>query len=279
MHVKCPSGLIGEVRKLKGSEANILADRKAAKKGETYDKILSACWLSTDGVGPYEDFMEEGDKPPPWGKILICDRYYALAAMRIATYGADYFFPVKCADRMCEEQFEWEINIENDLEVVDLPKETIEKIRAGDNAFDCEIEGLPVKFKLMTGKDEIQAGRRVTQNKDQLITTALSSRILSIGDIDKRPAVHEKIKDLGADSQWELLSLIEEVDGGIDQQIEIECPECSHIFEFNVPFEGAAFWVPSSRKRLKKKRKQARKGRTRRMSGETPEEELEEEDL
>lgn len=269
MHVKCPSGFAGEVRKLKGPEANILADRKAAKKGETYDKILKACWLETSDPGPYGAFLKEGEDTPPWTKILVCDRYYALAAMRIATYGADYFFPVQCTEGSCREKFEWEINIERDLPVYDLPQESIDKIAADENLFTCEIEGLAVEFKLMTGADERQASRRITQHRDELITTSLASRILSI-DGCKRAMVNDKLKELGADSQWELLKLVEEVDGGIDQQIELECPECLHIFEFNLPFEGEGFWIPSSRKRTRLKRREARKGRTRTMGGEEP---------
>jgi hypothetical protein len=268
MNVKCPSGLQGEVRKLKGAEANILADRKAAQKGEVYDRILSACWVKTTNAGPYS-FVEEGDKAPPWGKILVCDRFYALVAIRIATYGADYAFPVQCPATPCRTKFDWEINLERDLEVYDLPEESVEKVASGSAVFETSVGGELVRFKLMTGEDERRAGRIITKNRDQLMTTALSSRIVEVGDLSRTTEIDKFLKELDLDLQWDLLRAFEEVDGGVEQVIEIECPECSLQFEVTLPFEGEGFWIPSTRKQAKSRRSTTKTART--FGGTTPE--------
>lgn len=252
MYVVTPSGLTGEVRKLKGREANTLADRRAARKGETYDRILRSCWTKTDDPGPYEKVGVRPDDPSvPWGKILVCDRFYTLAAIRVATYGPDYIFPVRCGESGagCGNTFEWKVNIEKDLNVFDLPNESRVKIAAGDNSFSVKLDGRTYVFKLLTGDDERRSGRRLQKSRNALVTTAVASRILKIEGVEKRQDHDAFLEDLDLDIQLELLNLFEEVDGGIDTDFEVECPRCENVFKAAVPFEGEAFWLPRSPKR------------------------------
>lgn len=265
MIVKCPSGLAGSVRKLKGSEVDILSDRAAAKKGETFDKLLAACWEKTSNQGPY-GFDLEGSVP--WSKILVCDRMYALIAIRVATFGAGYIFPVQCTGRACGEKFEWEINLTKDLTIYDLPAETLEKIKAGDNHFLTEVDGQEIGFRLLDGEAEKKVGKRVALHRDQLMTTALASRIVSIGGEPKNHvAVEAFLKEMDMDAQLALLSKFEEVDGGVDQVIEVECPHCMGRQTISLPLEAEGFWIPSSRLQRKQTRIAARQGTARRMDG------------
>ena len=96
--ITCPSGLAGTIRGLKGKEGTLLADRAAAKSGATFEKILAACWLSTDDPGPYQ--VEEG-KPLGWSKVLVADRFYTLLQIRALTFGDGYAFSVQCAASSC----------------------------------------------------------------------------------------------------------------------------------------------------------------------------------
>lgn len=261
MEITCPSGLRGEVRKLKGSEANILSDRKAAKKGETYDRILSACWTKTIDAGPYPK-IQPGEGSIPWDGILVCDRFYALTCIRIATYGSNYVFPAQCPVPVCGARFEWEIDLAKDLPVIDLPEASREQIRSGENRFETEVGGHTVHFKLQNGADEKRAGKRATAHRDQLMTVAVSSRILQVDDMTRKAEIDQWLKDTDLDLQWDLLKSFEEVDGGIEQTIEIECPECFKIYEVLLPFEGEGFWIPSTRKSRSKRRTTARTTRT-----------------
>lgn len=226
MEIVCPSGLAGEVRKLKGSEANILSDRKAAKKGETFDKILDSCWTATGDAGPYEAMgVSTGAGRVPWPKILVCDRFYALTCIRIATYGPAFIFPTQCKAAQCGARFEWEIDLAKDLPVLDLPEDSREAIATGSNRFQCEVGGHAIHFKLQDGAGERKTGKRATKNRDQLMTVGLSSRILQVDEITRGREIDQWLKDTDMDLQFEMLRAFEAVDGGIEQAIEIECPE------------------------------------------------------
>ena len=267
MKVITPSGFAGEVRKLKGSEANILSDRKAARKGETYDKILRACWLTTDDPGPYENHgVASGSKNVPWGRILVCDRFIALASIRAATYGSSYWFPVQCGEsggRGCGYQFEWEVDLESQVPVYPLPEESIAKIAAGDNKFETELDGTAIVFKLLTGADERRSGKVLRKARTELFTTAIASRIVEVEGKDRR-AVKDWLDTLDLDVQLKLLAQFEAVDGGFETEIEVECTECDRIQGITIPFEGEAFWLPRSLRRQSSEAKDrpTRKART-----------------
>lgn len=283
MKITTPSGFSGEVRKLKGSEANILSDRKAARKGETYDKILRACWLETEDPGPYSNSgVTAESRSIPWGKILVCDRFTVLAAIRSLTYGSDYFFPVKCGEngRGCGYPFEWEVDLETEVPIYPLPPESIAKIAAGNNRFETVLDGTSIVFKLLTGTDERRAGKNIRKNKSELFTTALASRIVEVEGRDRRD-IKSWLDDLDLDFQLELLGKFEDVDGGLESELEVECPDCDRIQTITVPFEGEAFWLPRSRKRRSSEAKgqKTRKARTMATMGkktETTEETTEE---
>jgi len=258
MIVKLPSGLAGEVRKLKGTEADVLADRKAARKGETFDKVLAGCWLKTEDPGPYR--VADGGSVP-WGKVLVCDRFLALMVIRIATYGPLYTFKAHCDERErgCGARFDWEVNLETQLPIFDLPEDSRAAIREGRNRFNAEAEGRRVVFKLQTGEDEWRAGKKLVENKSQLMTTALANRIVEVDGIDKR-RIDAWVQDLDMDVQLDLMAQFEAVDGGVETNLEIECPECDRPFEVSPPFEGADFWLP--RQQSRKKSRDGRESRT-----------------
>lgn len=277
MHITTPSGFSGEIRKLKGSEANILSDRKAARKGTTYDKILGSCWLGTTDPGPYEKIgISAEGSVVPWGKVLVCDRFYTLAAIRIVTYGPIYTFPVQCGEtgRGCGHQFEWDVNIETDLPLYDLPDESRQKVAAGDNRFELGLDGKKIVFKLLTGIDERKAGNAIADNSKEVFTTALASRIVEVEGLDrrKRDQITRYLDDLDLDIQLGLLAEFEEVDGGFDTEFEVECPKCDRIQRVAVPFEGEAFWLPRSHKPTKSEATSKRKRRKARTMAQRREE-------
>lgn len=262
MEITTPSGLRGEFRKLKGHETNALADRKAAAKGLTFDRVLSGIWTKTTDPGPYQRLkVEVGEGPVPWGKILVCDRFYVLALARIATYGPEFVFKLKCQDQTCDKAFSWEINLETDVRVLDLPEKSREKIAVGDNRFETAIEGRAIAFKLMTGDDERNTGLRAEESASELMTLALSSRIIEVEGLN-RGQIEAWINELDAPVQFDLLDKFEAVDGGFDNRIEVECPRCFQVFEVPVPFAGAAFWTPRSLSTKNRLRGNERQGRS-----------------
>lgn len=259
MKVTAPSGLGVEVRKLLGAEANLLADRKAARKGTLYDKILKACVTGVHEPGPYT-LGESGALN--WDNVLVADRFYILVAIRVATYGSEYVFKSFC--NPCDEDFEWQIDILKDLEIYDIPEDSIEKFKAGDNNFETTLGEDAITFKLLTGKDEREAGQSIKDNKDKLFTTSLASRITKVnGKRLDSFAMQDYLSKVGVDEQLALIDSFDEYDGGIEQRITIECPSCGREVSHSLPFEGGDFWTPSKRLRVKPKQSEKRKARKR----------------
>ncbi|MCG8668478.1 MAG: hypothetical protein MI867_03625, partial [Pseudomonadales bacterium] len=66
------------------------------------------------------------------------------------------------------------------------------------------------------------------------------------------------------DAQLDLLSRMDECDGGFDTAIEIECEMCDNVYEINLPFEGEEFWTPrkSTRRSASPSRKTKRVARS-----------------
>jgi hypothetical protein len=237
-----------------------MADRKAGRRGDTFESILKACWTRTEDPGPY-DFDPE--KSVPWEKVLVCDRFNALIAIRVATYGSEYVFGVACGRGQrggCGTNFEWELDLATDLPVYQLPDESVEKVRAGDNSFSVEFDGIVYTYRLNTGDDERRAAKLLRDHRGEIVTTSLQSRIVRIEGVEETAsAVRKHLDALDLDVQMELLDEFEAVDGGVETRIEVECPECDLVQEVDLPFEGAGFWLPRRRSR----RRSARGGKRR----------------
>lgn len=235
--VICPSGLTGIVRGLKVREERILADRKLAKANTQLDELLRACWLETQDPGPYE----LAESAPDWDKVLQGDRFYALLAIRIATYGAEYAFALTCAEERCRARFEWEIDLRQ-LPVRRLSSENRARFVAG-NRFETVLPEAArrIVFKLMTGADEKKLPMLRRNADGQAMSAVLAYRCLEIDGV----AAHEKrpfIEELSMSDADALLAAMNEVDCGVQTSIEVECTECFATQELDLPF-GRGFFA------------------------------------
>lgn len=242
--IVCPSGLSGEIRGLKGKEGKLLADRNAARAGSTFEKLLSGCWLQTIDAGVYD--VPDG-AALDWSKVLVADRFYALLQIRSLTFGDDYAFSVQCKNAGCRERFEWELSLK-DLPVRTLSEDAKTAFKDG-NRFETKLprDGRRVWFRLMTGADEARAATALKNGRDGALLTALALRIVEIeglADKEKRAFLDEmEMADAAA-----LLDKFEEVDGGVETTLEVECPSCLGVMEVELPFERG-FFLPRAKEK------------------------------
>lgn len=253
MLASCPSGLVAEVRGLRGAEINIFSDENAARNGDMFDRVLRACVLTVQKSGPYVLHNES----LVWSDVLTCDREYLLICIRIATYGPEYSVGLTCPVAVCRAKFYWDVDL-RDLEILDLADETVAKFASGNNVFDLVIGETKFGFKLMTGKDEIAAMRILRKNKSQYMTTALATRVVMInGEAMSPKRVAAYFADYGHPLS-DLSDAFAAVDGGVDVDIEAECSECGGRFDLKLPLVGKDFWLrqkaPVSRMHGRKKR-------------------------
>jgi hypothetical protein len=234
----CPTGLAGKVRGLKGREMTLLGDRKAAKAGELFDNLLNACWLETIDAGPYA--IDDNGKPN-WAQVLVADRFYTLIQIRQATYPfEDYSFKATCPNGMCGETFGWEVNLD-DLPVKKLPETSLEKFKNGE-PLEAVVGGKRIKYRLTTGQDEKKA-TKFLRGQQQRILDLLNLRIVEIEGVERKRAW---LDDLELCEYRNMINIFDEQDGGVETQIDIECPECGHQFPIDLPF-GAEFFLPTKR--------------------------------
>lgn len=237
-HVVCPSGLSGIIRGLKVSEERILADRELVRNGGQVDALLAACWLETTNHGPYS----ASDGPVDWSKVLVGDRFYTLLQVRAATYGPEYAFAVHCQSDACRSRIDWEVSL------CDLPTRTLSESSraalAAGNRFETQLlDGRRVWFKLLTGADERRLPKLRRQSPDRLLSTVLALRIHEVEGVRTQDN-RRFFEDLSMREANALLRAFDEMDCGVETGITIECSECSHVQDVDLPL-GPGFLMPT----------------------------------
>lgn len=247
--VECPSGLTGTVRGLGVSDANAIASATRKKdRIALAAKILKGCWISTEAPGPYE--LDEG-AAPKWDSILQGDIDFLLVMIRVVTHGPEYIFKTQCADGNCREQFEWGVDLVDDLPLKKFDDVRREEFRNNNNEYECEApdSGEAITFKLPTHGDTKKASKQRANNRDQLMTLALRTRIKKVDGVIN---LREYLTELSLSQANDLIELFDEADVGIDTDIEVECPECGDIREVSLPLDREFYFPTLRRKKLKR---------------------------
>jgi len=212
----------------------------AGKKGalDTFDNLLKACWLGATALGPYPEGFT-------WDDVLIGDRFVITVALRIATHGAEYGFKVQCTDKDCRERFWWDVHLENDLPRKAIPRETLDLLSKGLPISTKLRDGRSVDFRILTGKGEREATKSSRFIKDKLFTASLAARVTAIEGVSPADLV-AFIDEMDLGDVNDLIQRLDEMDGGIDTALNVQCSECGNVMEMNLPL-GREFWLPSRR--------------------------------
>jgi hypothetical protein len=265
MEITTPSGLEGEIRHLSIGDGRHLTSLRASKSNKIPDYILSSCWTETADEGMYK--FSSGK--PNFGLVIAGDRDYSLMQIRIATFGPEYSFKIQCKSAMCNERFEWSIDLAS-LPVKPLKKKDRETFANG-NRFEEMLPGTNKKiwFMLATGNDLLNAAaqRKQQKHKDRnkrlkaslnnddeqnLILESIVMRTLDIEGIsldEKNPVKKKKLiraylesPDLSLCIAPKILDLFDSHDCGVETTIEVECPHCERKQDVNVPFDEDFFF-------------------------------------
>jgi hypothetical protein len=250
--LQAPSGLVGDVRKIKGTELIKLAERVDDTGPDGgFGTVLSGCWLCTTDPGPYS-FVQAGDAKPDWSRMLKGDTLYAFVFMRQISMpdGDDYDFDVHCEE--CRRRYGWTVQLSK-LAVKKLPAASGERVRAGE-PFEARLpDGRVVRFGLQTIAQEAPITKLMRQQKRQQATMidALVGQIISIDGVgpDIR-ARHRAVSDLDMDDLYGLREQFDEHDCGLETSIQTRCTnrECRWEQDVNLPL-GRTFFARRRRAR------------------------------
>lgn len=236
LEITCPSGLAGTVRGLSVSEAEVLTDRRLVHEGLVPDRVLATAWEDTTDPGPY-DVKEDGTIV--WDHILVCDRFFALMMVRVATYGPDYEFKVGCQG--CRSSIEWTLNL-TELPTKAIPEEALERFKQ-DNRHRVQVGKDTVVFQLLNGAKERKAQKAMRGSKNRLVT-ALAQRIVEV-EGEKNKMLW--IRNLPMQEAVDLVNSFDDHDGGVETSVDIICPECGMVQGVALPFDRPEFWLPLKR--------------------------------
>lgn len=248
--IVCPSGLSGTVRGLEGEELDLFANKQEIARRRVSRQVLASCWVETSELGRAYEGRIDADKKLDFNKVLMCDRFYALLMIRVATHGSKYDFRYQCSAETCRKRFEWRIDILDDLKVYELPEKSIAEFR-GDNSFETEIGGEEITFKLMTGADEDTAVKARDLAPDMLATTSVIQRVTRVKQADGEVLtdgndLRKWAKRLGFGNTMALVDEMDVVDGGTETDIEVQCQHCGRLEDISLPLEED-FWSPRRR--------------------------------
>lgn len=236
--LELPSGLSGEVRRLKVKDENILTDRRASREGSLGSKLIQSVWENIIDPGPYN--FEKGFNAQ---SLLIGDRFDLYRQIRIISYPGEenYEFSVNCDS--CSQSFGWEIDLRK-LKIKKLSPESFQVVQSGD-LFEVLLPdcGKHARFRLLTGKDELSFPRIMKLESHSLASAQL---IMQIKEIDGVKDVAHFIKEeMSSYDAHFFRGHSDEVNCGVDTTIGVECQFCYKQMEIDIPFD-AGFIFPKS---------------------------------
>jgi hypothetical protein len=107
-----------------------------------------------------------------------------------------------------------------------------------------------VRMKTLNGRGEEMISKAVTSGKD-LISYAILARVESF---EGRPPTLADLKSLSVADRNYLRDIWEDYEGGIDTQVEIQCPNCDSEYEANVNVADQGFFNPLAASKAWKKK-------------------------
>lgn len=280
MEITCPSGLRGEIRGMKGREAQAFVDPALARTHGSMDAMLSNCFLAVTDAGIYKLV----DPPPKsktteprldWKRVLMGDRFHAAMEIRAATFGQEYAFFCKCES--CGEKYGWELNL-CDLERRKLPEASAERLRAGTNRFELSLpDGKILAFKLATGEEEIAIAKMkgpagssrklgpvdavfaqtiaiYVPEGDDLFETSKAEPVTSESGVRMKPipggpiGCRRYLDDVDFGDLQAILEEMQTHDCGVETKIETICEFCNWQQEIELPFQRSFFERPKRKK-------------------------------
>lgn len=239
--VSLPCGLLAEngdlytdadIREISGHEEDMLASKKVAAS-KKMGALLAKCCTR---LGPYTG--EELEKQVK--KLPIGDRVLLLLRIRQVTLGDEFPYRHECPE--CEYKGMFTIDL-NEMEIKPMPDPQ-------KRVYERELSnGATVRFHIMTGEDEERLQEVMTEG-DKVTLTILARLDL----LNEQAPTLEMVKDMGMKLRSELREMFNEVEGGVDTTVEIECPRCQAevVTELDITQQG--FFFPSAAlKKWKKK--------------------------
>ncbi len=234
-----------------------MSERKSEK---VMIDLVQKCTLEIVDPGPYANVTDL-----TWRDMAQGDFWWTLIKIGAISYpdGNKYYFKAQHKSAQCGKVGDYRLDLLEDLPVQDLPEESFEKMLAGD-LFEMDVDGHKITFGVPLVKDSARLLRMEEEYPDREMGTALRSRIVEVDGIEKRQIL-DWLDGRGSgfdpmDAYWaeKMRDQFDEVNCGVDNEVEVECRYCGEEFVATIPFDRGLL-MPS--RGIKDRRLARRRGR------------------
>ena len=222
-----------EVREITGHEEDLLGS-KSVPHHKKIGLLVSRC------ITRIGDITDPGKIAVLANELTVGDRVFLMFAIRRTSLGDEYPFRNTCPECGYKGLF----NL--DLSELEVKKMTDPRKRIFDSVLPS---GKSVRFRPLQGKDEETLAKASSSN--DAMTLAILARLEMLDDA---PPTLVAVKNLGLQDRNFLRSAFDDIEGGVDTTLDMQCPSCMAEFEQELEVGQAGFFSPSSVQKGSKKR-------------------------
>jgi rubredoxin len=218
-----------QVREITGNEEDMLASTQipAYKKVTT---LLAGCLVRLGNV------MDKGKLVTMVDELPQGDRMFLLFAIRRTTLGDQMPLREECPS--CGEKSLFMLDL-SELKTREMPDPT-------KRVYDVALpSGVSARFRVSTGNDEIRVAKTIKREREDALSQALLQRLELLNG---EPPSLLTVKNLSLRDRLALRERFQEVEGGVDTAMDMECPVCGHTWEEEMDLSNRNFFFPSEKR-------------------------------
>lgn len=222
-----------QVSEITGNEEDMLASDKVPSHAKV-TQLLAGCVTRIGKVtdkGLIAGIVQE---------LPIGDRVFLIFAIRRVTLGDELPVREKCPE--CKTITLFMVDLADDLQAKPM-KDPMKRV------WDIVLpSGKMARFRVSTGLDEANREKLAKRRKHK--ADALSQAIMMrLEMLEGEKPTLKMVKSLGMRDRNYLREQYQEVEGGVDTTLELECPSCGHEWEKDLDLRAANFFFPGGQRR------------------------------
>lgn len=208
-----------EIREMTGYEEDLIGDDRLPYNVRM-NKILAGC-VTKLGTLTDKDQLER-----IMDDLTSVDRMKVLMAIRVASLGSSLDFKAECVH--CQKKSNYSVDLLT-LQFVGLKNPKLRE-------YELDLpSGKKAKCKILTGRDEAKYGNLVQRD---VLSGAIFLRLISLDG--KTDLTLDDVKKLGIRDRNFIRKHFDDVEGGFERNVQVECKKCGKEFETRLdvgPFE------------------------------------------
>lgn len=216
-----------QVKEITGVEEDMLA-APSIPAGKKVTQLLANCLMRVGGIADPPSLVNAARG------MVTGDRVFLMLAIRRVTLGDDFPFQAQCTE--CNHKHLAVVNLA-ELEI--KPSKDPMK-RVWDNTLPVSKKA--VRWHVMTGKEEEALSRVSASSKNDQLSLGIAARLDMLGE---QPSNLEAVKALGLGDRNFLRERFDEVEGGVETEVELACPNCGEEFKQDLDVSQSGFFFPS----------------------------------